>query len=119
MADFRKWFLALAVVALISSLAAPVYAQAVTCSASAGVPPVIRSEGVAELVGDVVLNCTGAATPGTINVHIFLNAFVTSKWTKNGLSEALLLLNEPSGGDSGNPIKVCPPNANCSNPADG
>jgi hypothetical protein len=114
MADFRKWFLALAVVALLSSFAAPAFAQAVTCSASAGVPPVIRSEGVAELVGDVVLNCTGAATPGTINVQIFLNAFVTSKWTKNGLSEALLLLNEPSGAaGSGNPINVCPPNHDC------
>jgi len=109
MADFRKWFLALAVVALLSSLAAPVYAQAVTCSASAGVPPVIRSEGVAEQVGDVVLNCTGAATPGTINVQIFLNSFVTSKLTGNGLSEALLLLNEPAGGA----ITICPPGKDC------
>jgi hypothetical protein len=113
MADFRKWFLALAVVALISSLAAPVYAQAVTCSASAGVPPVIRAEGVAEQVGDVVLNCTGAATPGAINVQVFLNSFVTSKVTGNGLSEALLLLNEPAGAG----IKVCPANTDCSDPS--
>jgi hypothetical protein len=105
MADFRKWFLALAVVALLSSFAAPAFAQAVTCAASAGVPPVIRSEGVAEEVGDVVLNCTGAATPGSINVQIFLNAFVTSKLTANGLSDALLLLNEPSGAEgASNPI---------------
>jgi hypothetical protein len=67
-----------------------------------------------------VLNCTGAATPGSINVQIFLNAFVTSKLTKNGLSEALLLLNEPSGAAGApNPIKVCPANTVCSNPADG
>jgi hypothetical protein len=114
MADFRKWFLAFAVVALLSSFAAPAFAQtgpAITCGATAGVPPVIRSEGVAELVGDVVLNCTGGvATPGKINVQIFLNSFVTSKLLSDGYSDALLLVGEPSGAA----VSVCPVGSDCS-----
>ncbi|MBI1788006.1 MAG: hypothetical protein HYR60_10720, partial [Acidobacteria bacterium] len=64
--------------------------------------PVIRSEGLTELVGDVLLNCTGGtATPlgGTIppvNVQIFMGTTVTSKLlTTGGLTEALLMLDEP------------------------
>jgi len=115
MADFRKWFLAFAVVALLSSLAVPVSAQttaAVTCVATAGVPPVVRAEGVADLVGDVVLNCSGGdPTLGNqpVNIQVFMNAFVTSRLQSNGLSDALILINEPSGAA----LKLCPANTTC------
>jgi hypothetical protein len=113
MADFRKWFLAFAVVALLSSLALPVTAQttsAVTCIATSGVPPVVRAEGVADLVGDVVLSCNGgnpALGIQAVNIQVFMNAFVTSRLQSNGLTDALVLIGEPAAGA----LKLCPANS--------
>ena len=59
MADFRKWLFAFAVVALMLGLQVPANAQgfgtapAFACVANAGVPPIVRAEGVTELVGDL------------------------------------------------------------------
>ncbi|MGO9095576.1 MAG: hypothetical protein ACLQGV_10165 [Bryobacteraceae bacterium] len=53
MADFRKWFLVLAVLALV---AVPVSAQQPTCTLSSS-PTVVRDGGLTELVGDVVVVC--------------------------------------------------------------
>lgn len=73
----------------------------VVCTPAA-VPTVARAEGITELVGDMVLICTGgtptvagAAVPKA-NIQIFLNANVTSRIlnTRN-TSEALLLVDEP------------------------
>jgi len=108
MADYRKWFLALAVVAILLSLGSmPASAQGVinpafVCNANAGVPPIVRSEGITELVGDLILNCTGgnptragAAVPLS-NVQIFLNTNITSRIVgSNSLSEATLMIDEP------------------------
>src|SRR6202165_5944906 len=104
MADYRKWFLALAVVAILLSLgSAPASAQGVinpafVCNANAGVPPIVRAEGITELVGDLILNCTGgnptrAGAPVPLsNVQIFLNTNVTSRIVGSGsLSEATLV----------------------------
>lgn len=72
------------------------------CTAQAGNIPTIRSEGVAELVGGVLIECTGGTPtpPGLptpdINVQIFLNTNVTSRLTSSNLSEALLFLDDPS-----------------------
>ena len=89
MADFRKWLLAFAVVALLLGMGSSANAQtqnaAFACTANAGVPPIVRAEGIAELVGDLILNCTGGTfTPGGLpipqsNVQIFLNTNVTSR----------------------------------------
>jgi hypothetical protein len=105
MADFRKWFLAFAVVALVMSLSTPASAQVGTpvmqCTANAGVPPIVRAEGLSELVGDVTLNCTGGvptpagATVQSANVQIFLNTNITSRLVASPFSEALLLVDEP------------------------
>jgi hypothetical protein len=107
MADFRKWLFAFAVVALVLGLQVPANAQfgntpAFTCTANAGVPPIVRSEGVTELVGDLLLNCTGgtptaagAAIPLS-NIQIFLNTNVTSRLMNSAnLSEAILTIDEP------------------------
>src|SRR5271165_1375891 len=111
MADFRKWLFAFAVVALIMGLQVPASAQgfgnapAFTCVANAGVPPIIRNEGVTELVGDLILNCTGGSPTAVgqaiplSNIQIFVNQNVTSRLlNSNNLSEATILIDEPFPG---------------------
>jgi len=108
MVDFRKSLLLLAILLMVGSVAsAQVVTPAFQCTANAGVTPLVRAEGLAELVGDVVLNCTGGTPtlPGTtnpinvpkVNVRIFLNVNVTS-WlldTNGNWSEALLAIDDP------------------------
>jgi hypothetical protein len=76
-----------------------------TCATTSTVTPTVRSEGFTELVGDIVLNCTGG-TPLAFNsqipqanITVFLNTAVTSRILGNGgsnnASEALLLIDEP------------------------
>jgi hypothetical protein len=115
MADFRKLFFAFAAVALLLSLGTSAYAQnntgAFACVANAAVPPIIRAEGVTELVGDLILNCTGGQPTAVgvsiplSNVQIFLNTNVTSRIisTSTNLSEALLIIDEPYPGAAANP----------------
>jgi hypothetical protein len=119
MADFRKWFFAFAVLALISSFAVPASAQntpALQCVANAGVPPTVRAEGLTELVGDLVLNCNGgvptqASSPvAAANVTIFLSTNITSRLTANPFSEALLMIDEPHSPTNPTvPLSVCDP----------
>ncbi len=61
MADFRRLFYALAVLALLAGLSVPVRAQAppFACTTNVAVPPIVRGEGYTELIGDITLNCTG------------------------------------------------------------
>ncbi|MDP8979812.1 MAG: hypothetical protein M3O35_04385, partial [Acidobacteriota bacterium] len=72
------------------------------CNANAGVPPIVRAEGITELVGDLILNCTGGnptragAQVPLSNVQIFLNTNITSRIVGSGsLSEATLMIDEP------------------------
>jgi len=107
MVDFRKWLLALAAVGLLlgfgSSAANAQNSTTFTCQASSGVPNLLRAEGVTELVGDLVLNCTGGTptAPGTSiplqNIQISLNTNITSRIesASTNLSEALLLIDTP------------------------
>lgn len=105
MADFRKLFPAMAGVALMFGAASSAFAQqqvaAFSCIGNAGVPPIVRAEGLTELVGDLVLNCNGGTptaagspVPQT-NVQIFLNTNVTSRLQNDPWSEALLMIDEP------------------------
>lgn len=124
MAAFRKYFLAFAVVAILSGLAVPATAQninpAFQCVANAGVPPTVRQEGLTEIVGDLTLNCTGGTpTPAgqtvpQVNVAIFLNVFATSRLLTTGqpsgqqFNEALLIVDEPhSATNPGRRITNC------------
>ena len=103
MADFRKLFYALAMVALVVGLSIPASAQggAITCNAFTN-PTFARAEGYAELVGDLVMTCTGGTptTPGQpvpqLNIQVFLSTNITSKLTGNGFNEALLIVDEPN-----------------------
>ncbi|HPQ13765.1 MAG TPA: hypothetical protein PLP04_00985, partial [Bryobacteraceae bacterium] len=84
MADFRKWFLVLAVLALV---ALPASAQApFTCTATPGSTPTIRDAGLTELVGDVVLTCSGGVPGQTIttNFQIFMSPTQVTNKVKEG-----------------------------------
>lgn len=103
MVDFRKAFLLLAaLVALTGIVSAQV--TPLSCTANAGVPPLARAEGVAEEVGQVIIDCRGgASTPNgvaipTVNVQIFLNTNVTSRLINSSTtaSEATLMIDEPA-----------------------
>lgn len=121
MANFRNLFPVLAVTALMFGAAASANAQpAFSCNSNAGVPPIVRAEGLTELVGDLILNCTGgtptavdAAVP-RVNFQIFLNTNVTSRLLNDPFSEALLMVDEPAGTNStaGN-LRYCTTNGGC------
>jgi hypothetical protein len=93
-------FFVLAIAALLlgsSTASAQTNATPLTCIANAGVPPLVRAEGLTELVGDIVLVCTGGnpLTPFLANFQVFLNTNITSRLVGSDLSEALLLVDEP------------------------
>jgi hypothetical protein len=118
MADFRKWFLAFAVTALLCAMAVPASAQTVpqplACTANAGQPPTIRAEGLTELVGDVVLRCTGGEPTANgqvvpqANITVALSTNITSRIIDSPWTEALLIVDEPhSAVNPAVPLKVC------------
>jgi len=107
MADFRRCILAFAVVALLLGLLPAANAQVtngVSCTANAAVPPALRAEGLTELAGDIVLNCTGGtSTPAgqvipQANIQVFFNTQVTSRVLSgtSGQGEAILTVDEPT-----------------------
>jgi len=140
MADFRRWILALSVLALcVAGANAQVgtitggtlgtggssLQQPFSCtSQSATVTPQLRAEGITELVGDIVLNCTGGAdlTPNSqipqANITVFLNTQVTSRLLASGnVSETVLMIDEPNSGLPGFGPAV--PFSLCTSPSSG
>jgi uncharacterized protein (TIGR03437 family) len=87
-----------------------------TCVANAGNPVIVRTEGITELVGDLLLQCTGGtptaagATVPQTNVTVFLNTQVTSRLLPNGFIDALLLIDDPAPNAQKACVKVgsCP-----------
>ena len=108
MADFRKMLFAFAAVALLAGLTVPANAQS-ACTVGSGVNTLVRAEGYTDLVGDIVLNCTGG-TPTAPNVLVpqvdflvTLNGTITSRITAtlvggtgSAMTEALLLMDDPN-----------------------
>lgn len=88
----------------------------ITCFANAGVPPLLRSEGVAERTGEIILNCQGGSGVQTVTWRISLSTALTSRVTNQYQSpqatEALLLVDEP-GGFAGLPQVACPAGTAC------
>jgi len=120
MADFRKWFPVLAIVTLMLGGAVSASAQItppLTCTTNAGVTPTVRSEGISELVGDVVINCnngtpTAAGQPiPQVNIQVFLNTNITSRLQADPISEALLLIDDPQPGNQFLCTTTCPATA--------
>jgi len=131
--NFRRWITALAVLTLFAGLAAAQTSgtgggAVMTCSTVAQVTPTIRSEGITELVGDIVITCAGgtAVPTGTAipagNIVVSLTAPVTSRLgsaatgAEGTPSEAILLVDEPNSGltpvvagfGPAAPLSVCP-----------
>ena len=84
-----------------SAQAPPADLGAVTCQ-SVAVPPIVRAEGIAELVGDIILTCTNIPpSQGGIpishlvtNVSVSLNVNVTNNLHPDPLTDAVLVINE-------------------------
>jgi uncharacterized protein (TIGR03437 family) len=63
---------------------------------------VVRSDGHAELVGDIVIVCTGGTPTGStqivpaVNLTVFLNAPVTSRLLSGTFMEAFVIVDEPA-----------------------
>jgi len=93
MADFRKLLLALIAGALLFTTVAS--AAPYSCNATA-VPTLARSEGIAEMMGDVLLTCDGTVPSGGIlaNIRLRLTANITSRLLSSSTSEATLVLDE-------------------------
>jgi hypothetical protein len=126
MADFRKLYYALATVGLFVGLTASASAQSLNCQANNGTNQIIRAEGDAELVGDIVLACsqpvgsTFTTPPGTVvlgaDITVSIPAtIITSKIINPGsstpLSEATLIVDDlkdqtcaQNGLSIGNPV---------------
>lgn len=99
MVAFRKVLPVLALVVMMAAVASAANST-FQCNANAGVPPLIRSEGLAEPVGDLTLNCTGGEdnAPATfVNVQIFLSTNITSN-VLGSVTEALLMIDDPQPG---------------------
>jgi len=110
MADFRRWFTALAVPALMACAANAQVGVAtgsanslLACVATAAGTPELRPEGYTELAGDIVISCTGGpvlqvgANIPTTNIVIYMapSVPITSRFlSSNGASEALLIIDE-------------------------
>jgi large repetitive protein len=136
MADFRRWFTALAVPLVFAGIASAQVtgggSTPLTCNVNTTNTPILRSEGITERVGDIVVTCSGGtilasgATAPLVNITISLTTQVTSRLLGNsstvpGASEALLLIDEPN---SGLPIAVNgfgpgQPFTDCTTPASG
>jgi len=111
MVEFRRWITALAVLALFAGLASAQIGGGGTsggplsCQATVAVPPQLRAEGLTELIGDIVITCTGGTATAvgqpipTANFTVSLGTNVTSRILGNNgsgsSSEALLLIDEP------------------------
>lgn len=86
--------------ALAFALAGPVLAQP-PCTVS-GLTPTVRSEGVAELIGDIILRCSGATgNPAATDIRIALNTSITNGLPPGATSplietDARLLIDEPT-----------------------
>jgi len=118
MPEFRKWITVLAGLALFAGLASaqvgagsPTATGQFSCTSNAAVTPTLRAEGYTEVVGDIVITCTGGTPQAqgvmipTANFTVFLNAPVTSRLLPTTASptasEALLLIDEPGSAEGG------------------
>jgi hypothetical protein len=102
MVNFRRVITVLAVLALFTGLG---FAQQESCTAQGAVSTPLRAEGFTEQTGDILIQCTGGLPIGPglniplANFTVFFNTAVTSRlFASGGLSEALLLVDEPGLG---------------------
>lgn len=73
-------------------------AAAPSCAVQPMVPTFLRAESLAELLPDIVVQCTGgtANAQTSLDLTLFLATSITSRLIGTNSSEVLLLVNEPS-----------------------
>jgi hypothetical protein len=116
MADFRKWIIALALVLMFAGLASAQIpgtgGTSFLCTVNTSNTPTLRSEGITEQIGDIVITCSGGTVPANIgfggtfnplapavNITVSLTSQVTSRLLNSAaVSEALLMIDEPNSG---------------------
>ncbi len=97
----------IAFVSLIAACSAPALANAaispLNCSATA-VPTLVRSEGISERMGDIVLSCSGGSPGGTVqgNLSLFLSVPITNKRRSDDSVDLLLSIDTGSGPQAAN-----------------
>ena len=88
------------------------------CGFRAAPPTVVRAEGIAERVGDILIACRGGlpAQPGApipqVSIRLFFNTNLSSRLltsaTAGSFSEALLLIDEPNSPSNPQaPLRLC------------
>lgn len=103
MSDFRKLSLAFAAVTLMAGLASAQTTPPIVCSTTAQ-PLTVRTEGLTEQTGDVVISCTGGVVPAPgavlpqVNISVTLSTNITSRLLNDPISEALLFIDDPQAG---------------------
>jgi uncharacterized protein (TIGR03437 family) len=92
---------------LISSFGLLTAQTTVTCQASAQ-PPLVRSEGITERTGDIVLTCTGGAPAANIsgNLSLFLNVNLTNRVASNGSNQVTDMVLTVDNGSGPRPVNV-------------
>jgi len=99
-----SWIFVLLVVAAFLGAPAAYGQVAMNCTASVPVQASIRAEGLTELVGDIIITCTGGTPVAsgpypTITLNIYMSALVTSRVLVSAtppLLETLLLIDDPA-----------------------
>jgi uncharacterized repeat protein (TIGR01451 family) len=116
MSSFGRWFSTAAAIALFADLGAAQVGEMtypantdspLLCQTTDAGTPLLRPEGYTELLGDILINCTGGplsqvgSMVPTANIVVYLlpSVPVTSRILgDNGASEALLIIDEPGTG---------------------
>jgi len=81
------------------SFAYPQTSQTTLFCTPSAVPPIVRSEGITERTGDILLDCTSGAPGATVkgNLTVFLNVSVTNKLLANSTTDVLLTVDTGAG----------------------
>jgi uncharacterized protein (TIGR03437 family) len=84
---------------LVSSALGLANAQTILTCNSIAVPPIVRTEGIAERIGDIVLNCSGGAPAARItgNLSIFLSVNITNRVAGNTVTDVVFTVDNGSG----------------------
>jgi len=83
---------------VLLALAASPAAASLVCVSSAA-PVLVRSEGLSEQMGDIVLNCSGGVPNGSLKgaLSVFLSVPVTNRVSPSGAVDAVLTVDNGSG----------------------
>ena len=84
---------------VISSALGLANAQTILTCNSTSVPPIVHGEGIAERVGDIVLNCSGGMPAAQItgNLSIFLSVNITNRVAGTTVTDVAFTVDNGSG----------------------